>query len=138
MFGFGSWGSLVFRMSTLQMLSFSGMQRTVGYRHPTVDVLDGKAQSQYTGEELEDVTFELHFAAELGVSPRREADRIEEMARRGESHPLILGGRPVGRNEYVITRWPQEWRRFEPFGKLVEMAGAVTFQEFVPPTGGIL
>jgi len=134
---FGAWGGIVFEMNSLRIFSFSNMQRTVGYRHPTVGILNGKPQSQFTGEELEEVTLDLHFAAELGNNPRAEIDRLEAMGRMGMASPLILGGRPVGRNEFVITRLPQEWQRFTHLGRLVELSGSVTFQE-VPLQGRLL
>jgi len=129
---FGSWGPIVFQMSSRCIYSFSNMQRTVGYRHPSMEIVGGKPASQYTGEELEEVTLELHFAAELGHNPRVEVDRLESLARKGYTAPLIFGGRPVGRNEFEITKLPQEWLRFDHWGKLKELKGTVTFQEFVP------
>jgi len=129
---FGSWGPIVFEMSSRRMYSFSGMQRTVGYRHPTMEIVGDKPASQFTGEELEEVTYEIQFAAELGLDPQKEVERLEELGRKGYSAPLVLGGRPVGRNEFVITKIPQEWKRFAHAGRLVELAGNVTFQEHKP------
>lgn len=131
----GSWGSVVFEMSSKRIFSFSGMQRTVGYRHPTTPIVGGKPASQFTGEELEEVTLEIHFAVELGHDPIKEIDRIESLARKGQTNPLVLGGRPVGRNDFVITKIPQEWKRFDHDGKLIELAGTVTFQEFAAQGG---
>jgi len=130
---FGSWGRIIFTMSSFRIYSFSNMQRTVGYRHAEIPIMNGKPQSQFSGEELEEVSLELQFAAELGHNPRMEIDRLEAMARRGEAHYLVLGGRPVGRNPFKIVKWPQEWIRFRGTGRLAELKGTVQFREFEPP-----
>ena len=63
--------------------------------------------------------------------PLAEIERIADIAAQGEAYPLIIGGRPVGKNMFVITALPQEWKRIAGNGKVLEITGSVQFSEFV-------
>jgi len=127
----GSWGPIVFEMSARRKFSFSGGSRDVSYRYGRTELVNGKARQQFGGEELEGFHIEIWFSVDIGLDPLEEIERIADIAVQGESYPFIVGGRPIGKNMFVITALPQEWKRISGDGKVLEIRGSVQFSEFV-------
>ena len=127
----GSWGPIVFTMSSLRKFSFSGGSREVKYRWGQTEVVNGKARLQFGGEELEGFEIDLFLSVDIGLNPRREIEFIKRIADQGEAYPLIIGGQPLGKNMFVVAALPQEWTRIAGNGKVLELHGSISFLEFV-------
>jgi len=127
----GSWGPIIFMMSSLRKFSMKNTSRTVTYKYAQMEIIGGKPRLQAAGQDLEGFNMTLLFMAELGHSPAREMERITRIAERSEAYPLIIGGRPQGKNMFVITETPQELERISNRGKVLQMTVQVTMLEFV-------
>lgn len=94
--GIGNFGSVVFSVSAEQVKTFEAFSRTSVAVFADHEVIFGKPASEFTGEELDCISFAMHFNAGLGVNPAEEADTLREMKSTGNAHMLVIGGRALG------------------------------------------
>ncbi|MDR1744947.1 MAG: phage tail protein [Planctomycetota bacterium] len=94
--GIGNFGKVVFTVSAEQVKTFENFRRTSVAVFADHEVIFGKPASEFTGEELDAVSFTMFFNAELGVVPADEAETLREMKSSGEAHVLVIGGRSLG------------------------------------------
>ena len=94
--GIGNFGDVVFMVSAEHVKTFENYKRISRAVYADHEVVLGKPASEFTGEELDDISFTMAFNATLGVSPADEADRLREMKSSGFAHMLVIGGRVLG------------------------------------------
>jgi phage protein U len=94
--GIGNFGQVVFTVSAEQVRTFENFRRTSVAVFADHEVIFGKPASEFTGEELDGISFTMSFNAELGVNPAEEADTLREMKSTGNAHVLVIGGLSLG------------------------------------------
>ncbi len=94
--GIGYFGPVKFTASAEQVKTFEAFSRTSVAVFADHEVLHGKPASEFTGEELDGISFTMHFNAALGVNPAAEADTLREMKSTGNAYMLVIGGRTLG------------------------------------------
>lgn len=92
----GSYGDVVFQVFSGFAKTFENYSRTSRAVYADHQVVIGKPASEFTGEDLDEISFDMHFNATLGVSPAAEADKLREMLSSGKAHMLLVGNKPIG------------------------------------------
>ena len=126
----GYLGELVFEVSDKKVLTFSDFTRSVGSNWTTHQLIDGKPHSEYIGGKLQSINFSVKFTAALGVRPRQMLQKLEKMAEGREVFPLVIGGRPVGKNQWKITAVSETWGAILNRGEIVSASVAITLEEY--------
>lgn len=128
----GNWGAdIVFRVSEKQMLTFQGLNRTVGAEWASHSRVGRKDQSEFLRPKLQKVTFSVKLDATLGVRPRATLDRLADFVERGTVNALVIGGKRVGRYPWKITDMSEAWNTVLTGGELVTATVSLTMEEYL-------
>ena len=131
--GIGSLGEVVFEVSANTVRTFDEYRRTARAVYADHETMSGKPASEFTGLELDDVTFTMTFNAALGVVPDQEVDVLEEMLHSGNAHMLVIGTRTRG--YFTIRQFTESYRQLIR-GIPVVVGVDVTLKEYDPRDTG--
>lgn len=127
----GSFGDLVFEVSSEKCYTVKNVKRTVGKRTAKYTPSRGKEKLMHVGSDLRQVTLSIPLNALLGIKPRDALDRLVELAEGDEVYPLIIGGKPMADNPFALTKLSEDWSVILNGGELATAMAAVTFEEYV-------
>ena len=116
----GSWGDFVFEVSGDIAKTFHELTEKSSGRWAEHETMNSAPLSEFLGPGLDELELTIIFTTMLGVDPQESFEALREVIRKGEYHPLILGGFPLSGN----------------FWRLTEITGASTV--FGPRDGGIM
>lgn len=121
---------IVFETSDERVLTPAGFTRTTGGRWGTHAVIGGKPKREFSGPDLQGITFNLKLRADLGVKPRQVLWELEHMAETGAAELLIIGGVPLGA-KWTVTTTSETWDVVMSGGELFSATVTVTLAEYV-------
>lgn len=98
----GSYGQVVFEVSSRRAASFEGFNHKAGARLDTTEIVGREPIVQFLGPGEQTVAFNLRLSTDLGVDPRSEYESLDQMRAAGQASGLVLGGRPFGGSD---VRW---------------------------------
>jgi len=128
----GSWGpDVVFRVSDRQVLTFSGLSRTVGSSWAAHSRIGRKDQVEFLRPALQKLTFTMDLDASLGVRPRAVLELLERHTERGSVFPFVVGGRRVGRHAWRMTEVSEAWETVYSRGELYRARVNVAMEEYL-------
>lgn len=127
----GSFGPIVFEVTTDKILSFDGFTRTTEPRYIEHKVQRLKPRVEFEGEGIDPISIKILLKAELGVNPEAEMKKIREYAQRGKRDLFIRGGKPVSTNTFVIKRAEETHKRVDNHGIVLEIEVQLEFLEYV-------
>ncbi|KEO84751.1 phage tail protein [Tumebacillus flagellatus] len=126
----GALGDVVFVASADTIRTFEDFKRSSSGRWAAHAVLGKKPVSQFIGPDLDKVTFKIRFDVMYGMNPRAELNRLLEMQRSGVAVPLVIGGKALGVNLWVVTDLDQDWNTIDNKGNLLKANANITLQEY--------
>ena len=126
----GCWGDITFAVSRKEVKTFTGLKWDSGAKYSTHDRHLKEPLLEYTGREVESMSFSMFFSAFLGVNPISEVAKLLQAMRRGEVHPLIIGPKAYGTNKWVITKISTSLDRYDNRGNLLVSKVSVTMKSY--------
>lgn len=127
----GNLGKLiVFEVSTNRVLTFSGMTQSVKGRWTVQNPILGKPYPEFLGPGQRTISLSIFLSAMHGVRPRKTMERIERAIESGTPYRLVIGGRKVGANQWVITDMSEAWGEIIRGGKLVSASLTLNLSEY--------
>jgi phage protein U len=126
----GTFGDIVFEVSTEKVRTFDDLRRRGSARWATHEVIGKKPVKEFIGPGLESIRFSMQFSAALGVNPLDEINRLRELRDNGEPQELIIGGAPVGGNLWVVEEISEDWDKLDNRGNLLFAEIDVELQEY--------
>ena len=126
----GTWGDITFAVSRNQIKTFDGLKWDSGAKYSTHDRHLKEPLLEFTGTDVESMTFTMFFSAFLGVNPIAEVSKMLKAMRRGEVHRLVIGPKAYGTNKWVITKLSNSLKRFDRWGNLLVASVNVTMQSY--------
>lgn len=105
----GNYGDITFETSDERILNFTGFSRDSVGRWAPHDVIDRKPVLEYLGPELDTITFTVALNGNFGVRPRDEMERWLIKCRDGTAETLVIGGKPLGMDKWVVLSVSQMW-----------------------------
>lgn len=128
----GNLGELItFEVSSDKILTFDKLTRTVKGRWSTHSIIGKKPKSEFVGADLQNGSLNIKLNATHGVKPRKTLKAIEKAVEEGTVMPLVIGGKKVGSNSWVITQSSETWDCIFSKGELITASVSLTLQEYV-------
>lgn len=128
----GNLGKLiVFEVSSDKVFTFRDMTQAVKGRWTTHNVIGSKPKSEFLGSGKRSVNFTVYLSVSHGVRPRSTMEKIEKAVEQGTPLSLVIGGRKVGSNQWVITEMSEAWDAVIQDGRLVSVKLTLTLEEYV-------
>ena len=113
----GTFGAVVFETSSRKIHTFDDFERQGAAAFAEHAVIDGKPRLEFTGENLDEISFSIRLDAHLGVDPAGQVKQIRAIKAAGRAQTLIIGGVPLG--NFVITSLAEKWQRIDNKGRLI-------------------
>ena len=126
----GTWGDITFAVSRNQIKTFDGLKWDSGAKYSTHDRHLKEPLLEFTGTDVESITFTMFFSAFLGVKPIAEVSKLLKAMRRGEVHRLVIGPKAYGTNKWVITKLSNSLPRYDNRGNLLVAKVSVTMKSY--------
>ena len=127
----GSWGEFVFEVSGQMAKTFQEITERSSGRWAEHQTINTAPLSEFLGPGLDELEMTIVFTTMLGVDPQENYETLRTAVRKGEYHPLILGGFPLSGNFWRITEISGNSKVFGPRdGKILWMEVDVIAKEY--------
>ena len=87
----GNWGDFTFYVSADQIKTFDSLKWDSAAKYSTHDRHLREPLLEFTGTDVETITFTMFFSEFLGVNPIKEIASLLQAMRRGEVNRLVIG-----------------------------------------------
>ena len=129
----GTFGPLTFETSEKRIRTFDAFKRKTGAKFEEHTIIGLKPKLEFTAPGLDDISFQVVFSAYLGLSPAKEIDSLREIVQKGEYHPLIIGGKTLGK--FVVESLSEAWNHVDNRGSLIDAAVDISLKEYIEASG---
>lgn len=126
----GSWGDVTFAVSREVVKTFDGLKWDSGANYATHERHLKEPLLEFTGTEVESMSFKMFFSVFLGVNPLKEVTRLLQAMRKGEVNRLVIGPKAYGTNKWVITKLSNSLERYDSRGNLLVASVDVTMNSY--------
>lgn len=127
-FGIGSFGGVIFQVSSSHISTFDELTRRVSAKFADHDVAGQKPISEQTGEELDEITFNMTLSSQY-CKPEQELLKLNRILSSGVANRLIIGSRNLGK--FTLREFEENLTHVGKNGKLLFVDVSVTLVEFV-------
>ena len=93
----GNWGDFTFYVSADQIKTFDSLKWDSAAKYSTHDRHLREPLLEFTGTDVETITFTMFFSVFLGVNPIKEIASLLQAMRRGEVNRLVIGPKATAR-----------------------------------------
>ena len=124
-------GSERFVVSNKQAMPFSNFQRQTAGRYDSFNRIGKKPLTDFTGPGLDTISFTVKLNASLGIEPRSVLDHWAALADAGTVNVLVVGGKVVGSNLWLLKTASQTWATIDGNGRVLSATMDLTFEEYV-------
>lgn len=107
------------------------VKRKTSARWSEYPLIKKKPLMEFQGPDLDEFTMDIKLSAEYGVTPAEIVKDIREHIRKGLAENLVIGGKAVGKNPYVITEMSETWDEIWNEGQLFRATVSLTFREYI-------
>lgn len=115
----GSWGGVVFAVSRKEIKTFTELKWDSSAKYSTHDRHLKAPLLEFTGTDVENISFSMFFSVFLGVNPMTEIAKLLKAMRKGEVHRLVIGPKAYGTNKWVIAKLSNSLDRYDNRGNLL-------------------
>lgn len=98
----GFLGGTPFVVSKQYVYTFDDYNRNSSARYAKHDIVGKKPVLEFLGPDTEEISFKIKLRSDHGLSPARELDKLRKYRDQGFAMPLVLGGKVVGKTNWVI------------------------------------
>jgi phage protein U len=127
----GSYGPIIFTVSSLRALTFNDFTRNASKRTASHEVIKGKPRTEYLGAGLQTVSFKIKLDATYGVRPRAMIEALVQMAENRMAYPLIIGGRPIGFHSWSLDSIAASDDVMYNWGELAQAEVTLNLTEYI-------
>lgn len=126
----GTWGDVVFAVSRKEIKTFTGLKWESGAKYSTHDRHLKAQLLEFTGMDVEGISFSMFFSVFLGVNPMTEVAKLLAAMGKGEVNRLVIGTKAYGTNKWVITKLSTALERYDNRGNLLVAKVDVTMRSY--------
>lgn len=127
----GYLGDIPFIVSREYVRTFSDYSRESAGRWAKHDIIGDKPVLEFIGPDIEKISFKMQLRADNGLNPRKELENLRQLRDNGTPIPLIIGGRPVTDNLWVVESLCEEVTFWTAGGAIQSVNVDVSLQEYV-------
>lgn len=128
----GNLGKLIiFRTSDKKILTFTGFTQKVSGKWQEHARIGKKPVQEFVAPELREVNFTIEISAMHGYKPRKILENIEKAVEKGQANKLVIGGKMVGKNYWIIKNVTETWDEIYSRGELVSAKAKITLKEYL-------
>ena len=114
-----------------EILSFHDLTRNSTANFTEHERNGGKPYLEYSGPGLDEISLTIEADSQYRVKPLEVQTKLHQYAEEGTPNILIIGGKRIGNNPFVITTISDVYKRFYPNdGRPMAIAMQITLKEY--------
>lgn len=126
----GSFGDIIFEISSKKIKTFKDFERSGSARWEKHEINYRKPKLEFIGPDLETITYTILFKAELGINPIKEIEKLRKMRDTGKVASFIIGGKSISSNQWAIKDVRETNNEFDNKGNLLRSVVEVDLEEY--------
>jgi len=127
----GNIGNLItFEVTDKKVQTFESFTQTVKGRWATHNIVLNKPVPEFLGADLRTLSIPITLRAAKGINPRKITEKIERAIENGRVYTVIIGGKKIGNNKWVITSMSEQWKHIMLDGKVPAISNTLELQEY--------
>lgn len=130
----GSYGEIVFEVSTDKIQTYKDFQRTNGPRWQEHAIIGQKPILEFEGPGVDAISFNVVLRADFGVNPEEQLVKLRKFARWGQKALFIRGNQPISTNYWVIDNLVEKHRNIDNLGNVLTIEVELNLKEYVNRT----
>lgn len=131
----GTFGEIVFEVSSNKIQTFTDFSRSGSGRWATHEINLQKPLPEFLGPGQEEISFSVRLDVQLGVNPETELQKLRKMRDTGAIAYLIVGGKPVSQNMWLLESIREQHKTHDGQGRLLAANVDLSLKEY-PVQGG--
>lgn len=130
----GSFGVIVFEVSTDKIQTYDEFQRTNSPRWQEHAIIGQKPILEFEGPGVDTISFSVVLRADLGVNPEEQLVKLRKFARWGQKALFVRGNQPISTNYWVIDSLIEKHRNIDKLGNVLTIEVDLNLKEYVNQT----
>lgn len=126
----GSFGKIIFTVSSLKVLSPNDYKIDRGAKRKKHSIINNPDITQFQGRELINVSFGIKLIYSL-VNIEQARERLAKYINGGHHFPLILSGKKIGENTFMLTKYSEKVTKTDRVGTPLVVELDVSFEEYI-------
>lgn len=126
----GYMADIVFYTALNNVLTISDYTRTGAARWEEHSLMNTKPVLQFVGPGLTKLSFKILISKQLGQSPLAMVKKLRDFRDNGVLVPLIIGGKPVSQNYFIVESVDENEQVFDAYGKPISIEVTVSLKEY--------
>jgi len=113
----GTFGDIAFQVNADKVFTFDDFKKTLKAGFARHRVIGKKPVIEYTGPDLDTISFSIRLDVSLRSVPADEIKKLETLLGEGVEKNLIVGNTRLGR--FVLTDLDETWTKVDSQGNLL-------------------
>lgn len=113
----GSYGDIVFTVSSDKILTFDGLEKDLSARYARHEIHLNKPILEFIGESLAEIKLSIKLDTNLGINPIKQLEKLETSIKNGERKVLMIGTNFIG--YFAIEKISEKFRRVDNIGNIL-------------------
>ena len=126
----GFMADIPFVVSSLYICTFDDYGRGAGGRWTQHDIIGQKPVLEFLGPDVEKISFTMQLRTDQGISPAKQIEKLRVLRDTGESFPLVIGGKLVTDNLWVLESLDESVTFWSKLGGMLSAKVNVTLKEY--------
>ena len=126
----GSFGKVVFKVSSLSILSPNDYKIDRGAKTKKHQLINNPDITEFQGRQLINVSFSIKLISTL-TNISRARERLTKYVDEGHHFPLILSGNKIGENTFMLTKYSEKVVKTDRIGTPIVVELDVSFEEYI-------
>lgn len=126
----GCYGDITLAVNEFYLLTPQNFSNSSKNKIEKFENIGNEPYSEFMRRELKNVGLDFKLVKGL-ISIEKTIDRLEEMCEKGEHHPLIIGSKPVGKHDFIITNVGHKILHADAFGIAEVVEVNLTLEEYI-------
>lgn len=137
----GSFGDIDFLCTSIdgknKILSFHDMSRSATASFSEHEKNGEKSYLEFGADGLDELTMTIEADARYGVKPLDVQDKLFAKKSAGQAEVLVIGGKQIGSNPYVITAITEDYKTMYVDGRPIKLSFSVSLKEYANQVASI-
>jgi hypothetical protein len=127
----GYYGDIIFETSDKKILNFMDFKLEHSGRWTTHEPIGIKPKTEFNGPGLLTASFTVELNGRYGVKPKDELKRWRDYSLNGNAELLVIGGKPLGEDLWIVKSVSEAWGTILNGGELFSAKVDVSLEEYI-------
>lgn len=119
-----------FVVSKNYVRTFDDYNRSGSGRWAKHEIIAQKPVMEFIGPDTEKISFSMLLRSDMGITPNAELNNLRKMRDNGKAFSLVIGGRKIGTNSWVVESIGETVNFWGKLGEILSVKVDITLAEY--------